>query len=230
MLIAAIIITLMYIPVWLTLRGNLLITPSQHGYRFTFRSASRSATGSSHSGGNSPQANLRRIARKMLWYPLAYNITLLPILICRFIQLDGQTVPLPVLLACITLLFCMGLSNVCIYFFTRNLGGRPWYARPLLANRDNMEIFVERTTVNEVELASGGDNGRIRDRASHIKGNHASWNSDVEAISPHYPSPTSGETFFPRDGAKAIIVKQEDLQSPPSTKVCACSSLTTHES
>ena len=221
MLLAAIIITLMYIPVWLTLRGNLLITPSQHGYRLTFRSASRSTTGSSLSGGNSPQTNLRRIARKMLWYPLAYNVTLLPILTCRFIQLGGQTVSLPVLLACITLLFAMGLSNVCIYFFTRNLGGRPWYARPLLANRDNMEIFVERTTVNEVEP----DNGRIRDRASHIKGNYTPWNSDVVVISPHYPSPSSGETFFPQDGAR-IVVRQEELPSPPPTKVCVFSSLT----
>ena len=229
MLIAAIIITLMYIPVWLTLRGNLLITPSQHGYRFTFRSASRSTTGSSQSGGNSPQANVRRIARKMLWYPLAYNITLLPILTCRFIQLDGRTVSLPILLACITLLFSMGLTNVCIYFFTRNLGGRPWYARPLLANRDNMEIFVEQTTVNEVEPASGDENDRIRDRASHIKDNYTPWNSGsgMVVISPHYPSPSSGEAFFPGDGARA---KQEELQSPPPTKVCVFSSLTIHES
>lgn len=221
MLIAAIIITLMYIPVWLTLRGNLLITPSKHGYRLTFRSTSPSTTSaSSQSGSNSPQANLRRIARKMLWYPLAYNITLLPVLICRFIQLNGQTISLPILLASITLLFSMGISNVCIYFFTRNLGGKPWYARQLLANRDNMEIYVERTTVNEVGPVPGGDNGRIRDSASHIKSHSSPWNSDVVVISPHYSSPPSEGTFFPGDGAKAIIVKQEELRSPTPTKVC----------
>jgi len=221
MLIAAIIITLMYIPVWLTLRGNLLITPSQSGYQFTFRKTSPSTTtGSSQSGSNSPQGNLRRIARKMLWYPLAYNITLLPILICRFIQLNGTTISLSVILACITLLFCMGISNVCIYFFTRNLGGRPWFTRPLLANRDNMEIFVERTTINEVGLTPGGDNGRIRDRTTHFKGYSSPWNSDVITISPHYSSPSSGVTFLPDRGTRDIIVKQEESPSPTPTKVC----------
>lgn len=224
MLIAAIIITLMYIPVWLTLRGNLLITPSQSGYRITFRSTSPStATASSQSGSNSPQANLRRIARKMLWYPLAYNITLLPILICRFIQLNGQTIDLSIILACITLLFCMGISNVCIYIFTRNLGGKPRFARPLLSNRDNMEIFVERTTVNEVGPSSGSDNGRIRDRVSHTKGHSTPWGSDVVIISPQTSSPSSGVTFFPDRGPKAIIVKQEELSSPAPTKVCVFS-------
>jgi len=214
MLIAAIIITLMYIPVWLTLRGNLLITPSKSGYRFTFRSASPSiATGSTQSGGNSPQANLRRIARKMLWYPLAYNITLLPVLICRFIQLGGQRIPLPVLLGCITLLFCMGISNVVIYLFTRNLGGRAWFAGPLLANRDNMEIFVERTTINE--LGPVPDKGRIRDRASHIKGHSTPWHSDVVVI-----SPSSTGTFDSSRGARATKVEQEVPPSPTPTKVC----------
>jgi hypothetical protein len=221
MLIAAIIITLMYIPVWLTLRGNLLITPSKSGYRFTFRSASPSTTtGSSQSGGNSPQANLRRIAKKMLWYPLAYNIALLPVLICRFVQLNGRRIPLSILLGCITLLFCMGISNACIYFFTRNLGGRPWFARPLLAGRDNMEIFVERTTVNEMGPAPGSDNGRTRDRASHIKGHPTPWHSDVVVISSHRSSSSSGGAFYPGRGARAIIIEQEKPPSPTPTKVC----------
>jgi hypothetical protein len=174
--------------------------------------------GSSQNGNNSPQASLRRIAKKMLWYPLAYNSTLLPILICRFIQLKGHTIPSSVLLACTTLLFCMGISNVCIYFFTRNLGGKPWFARPLLANQDNMEIFVERTTINEGGPTPGGDNGR--DGASHCKDHSNLWSPDVVIIAPHCSTPSSGGTFFPDRGARAILVKQEELPSTTPTKVC----------
>ena len=221
----------MYIPVWLTLRGNLLITPGQFGYRFTLRLASPSnTTGSSQSGINSPQANLRRIAKKMLWYPVVYNLVVLPVLICRFIQLDGSTISLPVLLACITLLFCMGISNAVIYCFTRNLGGRPWFARPLLANQDNVEIFVERTTVNEVGPAPGDDNGRTRDRASRIKTTSTPWDMDVVVISPHYSGSTPGGTFYPDGGMKPIIVEQGESQSTTPTTVCTSSQVEVPES
>ena len=224
MLIAAIVITLMYIPVWLTLRGNLLISPGRIGYRFRLRMVSPSTTtGSSQSGGNSPQANLRRIAKKMLWYPMVYNIVVLPVLICRFIQLGGHTIPLPALLACITLLFCMGISNVCIYCFTRNLGGRPWFARPLLANQENMEIFVERTTINEVGPAPGGDNGRIRDKAGHIESNTTLWHPDVVVISPEYESSSPEGTIYPDMGARPRVVEQGESRSPTPTKVCTSS-------
>jgi len=222
MLIAAIVIALMYIPVWLTLRGNLLISPGRFGYRFKFRTASPSTTtGSSQSGGNSPQANLRRIAKKMLWYPMVYNIVLLPVLICRFIQLNGQSISLPILLACITLLFCMGISNVCIYCFTRNLGGRPWFARPLLANQENMEILVERTTINEVGQAPGGDNDRIQDRASHIKNSGSEWHLDVVVISPQYESSSPG-TFYPDIGVRPRVAEQGESPSPSPTPTKVC--------
>lgn len=227
MLIAAIIITLMYIPVWLTLRGNLLITPGQFGYRFTFRSASPSTTtGSSQSGVNSSQANLRRIAKRMLWYPIVYNIVVLPVLICRFIQLNGRRIPLPPLLACITLLFCMGISNVCIYCFTRNLGGKPWFARPLLPTQDNMEIFVERTTVNEVGPAPGGGSLRIQDRATHIRSHP---HLDVIVISPHHSS-SSGKSVYPGRRARAQVVEQKESPSPTPTKVCMFSRIEAPES
>ena len=225
MLIAAIVIALMYIPVWLTLRGNLLISPGQFiGYRFTLRTTSPSTTtGSNQSGGNSPQANLRRIATKMLWYPMVYNIIVLPVLICRFIQLGGHTISLPILLACITLLFCMGISNVCIYCFTRNLGGTPWFARPLLGNQDNMEIFVERTTVNEVGPAPGGDNGRIRDRTSHIANNTTPWHLGVVVISREDENSSPEGTFYPDKQARPRVVEQGESPSPTPTKVCPSS-------
>jgi hypothetical protein len=171
MLVAGGIITLMYIPVFLTIRGNLLITPSQsewYGYRIKFRTSPTSiATGSTMSGGSSSHQNhLRGIAKKMLWYPIAYIALLLPTVVCRFKGIYGSPVPLPVILGCISLLSAMGVSNVCIYIFTRNLGGTPWFAKPLLSRQSDVEIHVERTTVNEAGSAPRGD--RIYDNTGSL--------------------------------------------------------------
>ena len=156
----------------------------------------------------------------MLWYPMVYMIVVLPVLVCRFIDIKDPIVPLPILLGCITLLFCMGISNVCIYCFTRNLGGTPWFARRLLANQDNMEIFVERTTINETGSAPGRDSSRIQDRASHIRSLSDPWHLDVVVISPSSSSP--GGNLYPDTGARAIVIEKGELPSP-SLKVCMSS-------
>ena len=220
MLVAALIITLMYIPVFLTIRGNLLITRSPSdwfGYRFIFRSAPPSTTTDSTLSGESPSrtTHIRRVAKKMLWYPIVYMALLIPTVVCRFKVVYGSPVPLPVILGCVSLLASMGLSNVCIYLFTRNLGGTPWFARPLLARQTDVEVFVERTTVNETLSAPRGDNGRLQDGASHI----SSLSAQIK-ISPHHSDISLGGDLYPDLGAK---VKEVDLElglpSPP-TKVC----------
>ncbi len=210
MLVAAGIITLMYIPVFLTIRGNLLITPSQSdwsGYRFTFRSAPAPiTTGSTLSGGSSSQtSHVRGIAKKMLWYPIVFMALLLPTVVCRFKGIYGTPVPLPVILGCISLLSAMGISNVAIYLFTRNLGGTPWFARPLRCKQSDVEILVERTTINEAASAPLGDNGRIRDSIGSLP---TALHLDAIKIPPHL-----GEDLYPDVGTKA---KEAEAHEPPS--------------
>jgi hypothetical protein len=219
----------MYIPVFLTIRGNLLITPSQSdwcGYRFTFRSASlRATTGSSLSGGsNSTQVtHLRGIARKMLWYPIAYIVLLLPTAVCRFRAISGLPVPFPVLMGCILLLSCMGTSNVCIYFFTRNLSGIPWSARPLPARQEDGEIFVEWAMVSEAGRAPGRDDGPIQHGANHRKGLSATlWHLDVARISSSRSSSCLGGDIDPEDIGARARVEEEELPLPTSN-VCTSS-------
>ena len=214
-------ITLMYIPVFLTIRGNLLIARSPSdwsGYRFIFRSAPPSTTtDSALCGDSSSQANhLRGVARKMLWYPIAYMALLIPTAVCRFKGIYGSPVSLPVILGCVSLLSSMGLSNVCIYMFTRNLGGTPWFARPLLARQTDVEVFVERTTVNETGSAPRGDDGGLHDGASHI----SSLSAQMK-ISPHHSDISLGGDLYPELEAKPKEVEL-GLRSP-TTKVCTSS-------
>ena len=226
MLVAAGIITLMYIPVFLTIRGNLLIAPSQSdwsGYRFTFRTAPAPiSTGSSLSGGSSSQtSHVRGIAKKMLWYPIVFMALLLPTVVCRFKGIYGTPVPLPVILGCISLLSAMGISNVGIYIFTRNLGGTPWFARPLLCKQSDVEILVERTTINEAASTPSGDNGRTRDS---IRSLPTALHLNTIRIPPHL-----GEDLYPDVGAKA---KEAEAHEPPSptSKVRMSSQVGTPES
>jgi len=209
----------MYIPVFLTIRGNLLITPSQsdwYGYRLIFRSAPAPiATGSTLSGGSSARANIRGIAKKMLWYPLVFIALLLPTVVCRFKGIYGSPVPLPVILGCISLLSAMGFSNVVIYLFTRNLGGTPWFARPLLRRQTDVEVFVERTTINESGSAPHGDNGRIQDS---IRSLPTPLHLDAIRIPRHSDFGLKGD-LFPDIDEKAKGVEMGEPPSPTS-KVC----------
>ena len=213
MLVAAGIITLMYIPVFLTIRGNLLITPSQSdwsGYRIKFRlDPAPIASESTLSGGSSSQTtHVRGIAKKMLWYPIIYMVVLLPTVVCRFKGIYGSPVPLPVILGCISLLSAMGISNVAIYLFTRNLGGVPWFARPLLNRQTDVEIFVERSTINEAGFASRGDNSRVRDSTRSLT---TALHLDAIRI-----PPPLGEDLFPDIGAKAKEDEVDEIPTPTS--------------
>lgn len=226
MLVAAGIITLMYIPVFLTIRGNLLITPSQSdwcGYRIKFRSDPAPITSESTlSGGSSSQTtHVRGIAKKMLWYPIVYMTVLLPTVVCRFKGIYGSPVPLPVILGCISLLSAMGISNVGIYLFTRNLGGTPWFARPLLSRQTDVEILVERTTINEAGSALRGDNDRVRDSTRSLP---TALHLDAIRIPPHF-----GEDLFPDIGAKAKGDEVDEVPTPTS-KVSTSSQVGASES
>jgi hypothetical protein len=219
MLASAAIITLMYIPVFLTIRGNLLITRSQsdwYGYRFTLRSSAQPfATGSTMSGGSLSQGNdLHGLARKMLWYPIVYLALLLPTAICRFRGLSGSSVPLPVILGSVSLLSSMGFSNACIYFFTRNLGGTLWFSKALVFKQPDMEILVERTTLNEAVPTPRVDSVRVQDRTSQLRRISIPWHIDPTIISPHR---SSGDLY------PDIELKTEGVEDgPPSHqhKVC----------
>jgi hypothetical protein len=231
MLVSAAFITLMYIPVFFTIRGNLLITPSRSawfGYRFTFRSSTQSFATESSMSGSSCQSNPHhKLARRMLWYPIAYVALLLPTAICRFIGLGGIRVPLPVLLWAICMINFLGFSDACIYFFTRNLGGTARFSRPSAFKQSNMEIHVERTTVNGAGPAPRRDNVKIQDRTGRIRTISIPMHLDATKSSPHHSSFSPEEDRYSDIGAKPGV---EDDGPPFSPKVCRSSQVGTSQS
>jgi len=112
----------------------------------------------------------------------------------------------------------MGFSNVCIYFFTRNLGGTSWFASPLRAKQTDMEVYVERT-INQTGPAHRGDNGRIQVTARHIS---AQLNLDTLRIPAQSSDISLGAGLYPDLEAKAMGVEVDEPPTPIS-KVCTSS-------
>jgi len=102
---------LLYIPLFLVLRGNLVI----RGIRFRWRKVSPGQAWVTPDGAN----HTHRVARQMLWYPLAYVVVVLPIAIVRWLAFSGKSVPTAATIFS-GILFCLsGLINSLLYPATR---------------------------------------------------------------------------------------------------------------
>jgi hypothetical protein len=73
---------ILYILVFLRIRGNI----SREGGRWYF------STKALHPGTRAEQF-ARTIAKRMIWYPIAYTALLVPIAIARFVDWSGHEVP-----------------------------------------------------------------------------------------------------------------------------------------
>ncbi|KAF8342805.1 uncharacterized protein EI90DRAFT_2892443, partial [Cantharellus anzutake] len=97
---------LVYVPLYFSLRGNLYVS----GLRVIWTNCRSSA--------DPWQTNGRR-AGPMLWYPLAYTITVLPIAICRWRAFNGHDVPWAATVVSDVLFCSSGLVNSLLYPLTR---------------------------------------------------------------------------------------------------------------
>lgn len=240
LLASAFIITIMYSLVSLTMRGNLHIAQSTRG-RFPWLSVSFRRT-SIHPGttGNTNQkqvAYLRSLSLKMLWYPCVYIALILPISICRMVELKHKKAPKPLLYFSMTLLFLVGISNVAIYVSTRNMG-RPKRHVPTSSVRNTqsgtqVEIFIDRVTQQDVGLVTIGGTKLNRGTSSAVRfeGDPKKYgvksgeeDASSRASSEHqrdFKSPTSATQFTPRspigDRERSHVAPFQSAFEPPIT-------------
>ncbi|KAF8580212.1 hypothetical protein K439DRAFT_1637189 [Ramaria rubella] len=109
--IAAAVIFIFYILVFLVLRGNLNFTPETGSVSLCPHTPIMDAL--SH----------QRIilAKRMLWYPIAYLTCILPIAVTRLVGFDEETVPESVWIFGMFFLFSLGAADAVIYTTTRHL-------------------------------------------------------------------------------------------------------------
>ncbi|KAJ6468425.1 hypothetical protein C8R45DRAFT_876148 [Mycena sanguinolenta] len=108
--ITSIMSALLYSLIFLALRGTLVISG---GLKFSLDPNERW-------GGNvqSYHRFVARIARSMLWFPIAYILFLVPYSVTRLMELSGRQVPFPLLVTAYVFWFMLGVANVLALYNT----------------------------------------------------------------------------------------------------------------
>jgi len=107
----------LYVLVFLKLRGNIVVS----GWRIRFRRRVASTSWEMQTGKTMVDSQLMSIAKQMLWYPVAYTVLILPIAACRYADWAGHTVPFQVTIFSDTVFLLSGLVNAVLFCSTRRL-------------------------------------------------------------------------------------------------------------
>ncbi|KAJ7056574.1 hypothetical protein C8F01DRAFT_1028968 [Mycena amicta] len=120
-LLTSIISALLYSLIFLVLRGTLVI---RGGLKLSLDPNERW-------GGNVQNYHrfVARIARSMLWFPIAYIFLLVPYSVTRLIDLSGRVCPFPLLVAAYVCWFTLGVANVLTLYNTFRVLGPAFDAR-----------------------------------------------------------------------------------------------------
>jgi len=113
MLLSAGISFILYLLIFLRLRGNIAVT----GWRIRFRSVS---TGGAWQH-NRPESKMMQIAKQQMWYPIGYIVLILPIAASRFSEWAGKPVPFEVTIFSATVFMLSGVVNAVLFVITRRV-------------------------------------------------------------------------------------------------------------
>ncbi|KAH7104919.1 hypothetical protein BKA62DRAFT_429701 [Auriculariales sp. MPI-PUGE-AT-0066] len=115
--ISLFVIFVLYVLVFLSLRGFIVM--GIEGSRFKFVCHTPEGGTATAAVNLLTQRSNADIARKMLWYPAAYVLIVLPIASARLAAINHQFVPSSIWMFAIVSLFLSGFINVTIYTATR---------------------------------------------------------------------------------------------------------------
>ncbi|KAI0819683.1 hypothetical protein BC628DRAFT_1401598 [Trametes gibbosa] len=113
MFLSALLSFIMYVLVFLKLRGNVML----HGWRLSFHFGRVNSEYSTRSA----DSHAVKVAKSMLLYPLVYTILLLPIAVCRFAEWSGHEVSFAVTIVCDAIFLLSGTVNVLLFITTRRV-------------------------------------------------------------------------------------------------------------
>lgn len=111
----------LYFLVFLRLRGNIVT----NGYRFSFqrRVVVKGYSSRQYNAVTDPSQNthVMKVARQMMWYPVAYATLVVPIAAARFASFGGAPVPWQVTIATATIFMLSGFVNAILFTTTRRV-------------------------------------------------------------------------------------------------------------
>ncbi|TFK40233.1 hypothetical protein BDQ12DRAFT_488623 [Crucibulum laeve] len=132
--VASVFSAVLYSLIFLALRGTLMI---KGGLKLTFDPNERW----NNDDGVNYHRFVARVARSMLWYPIAYIILLVPYSVMRLLDISGFIVPFEAMVFAYVCWFTLGVINVMLLYNTFRVLGPAFDARSSASSRKDLESF-----------------------------------------------------------------------------------------
>lgn len=132
MFLSAAICIILYSLIFFRLRGNITVSA---GHKLSFHRRPKLQVGRTSDGtyvvtdDRRIESHLTKVAKHMLWYPIAYIIVVLPMGASRFSTFSGTPVPSSVTIFAAALFMLHGFINTLLFCTTRNIVPESWRGR-----------------------------------------------------------------------------------------------------
>ncbi|KAH7339638.1 hypothetical protein B0J17DRAFT_656082 [Rhizoctonia solani] len=157
MFVSAGISVIVYTMVFFRLRGNLIA----EGYRIKILSVNSSRAWNLEAGRAVMESNTMTVAWQLMWYPVSYTFTILPIAASRWAEFSGATVPFGAKMFASFVFMLSGFINVLLFVATRRVLPPIKLRRKSMSGTSNahpgisINISVHATRTQQISSANG---------------------------------------------------------------------------
>ncbi|KAG8690219.1 hypothetical protein FRC11_013102 [Ceratobasidium sp. 423] len=175
MFVSAGVSVIVYTMVFFRLRGNLIA----EGYRIRVLSVSSSRAWNLEAGRAVMESNTMSVAWQLMWYPVSYTFTILPIAASRWAEFSGATIPLEAKMFASVVFMLSGFINTLLFLATRRVLPPIKLRRKSTSGTSNahpgisINISVHATRTQQISSANGEPSYVITlppPKFSHIEG------------------------------------------------------------
>ncbi|KAJ1304601.1 hypothetical protein OPQ81_005743 [Rhizoctonia solani] len=157
MFLSAGVSVIVYTMVFFRLRGNLVA----EGYKIKFFSVNSSRAWNLEAGRAVMESNTMSVAWQLMWYPVSYTFTILPISAARWAEFSGATVPFGAKVFASTVFMLSGFINTLLFVATRRVIPPIKLRRKSVSGNSNIHpgisinISVHATRTQQISSANG---------------------------------------------------------------------------
>ncbi|KAF8513966.1 hypothetical protein JB92DRAFT_178977 [Gautieria morchelliformis] len=230
MFLSALTALLLYTMVFLSLRGNLVVSGGTLHLRFIHPTS----VWEDQTSRDSHDAHVMSLAKQMLVYPIAYTTLVLPIAICRFLEWAGHTIPFGATIFADGVFLLSGLVNAALFTATRKIvpfrkerglfsrsasSGRDFESkrsmRPLIAS----PIATEKALMSPVSAESGVLVEPVSLPVAAIQGSRANTRPVVAPARTLSRDPSLYSQTSARDSIDSLSSTVKPMYQPESHRV-----------
>ncbi|KAG8695742.1 hypothetical protein FRC12_012113 [Ceratobasidium sp. 428] len=153
MFVSAFISLVVYTMIFFRLRGNLIA----EGYRIRVLSVASSRAWNLEAGRAVMESNTMSIAWQLMWYPVSYTFSILPIAASRWAEFSGSQVPFPVKMFASVVFMLSGFTNTILFITTRHVLPPIKLRRKSMSSgaQQGISISVHATRTQQISSANG---------------------------------------------------------------------------